>query len=175
MYTTPTAASAIAAKPGPLGWLKGIEQWLDDRGRMAWIAAMILGFIFVWPIGLGLLIYMIWSKRMFNASCGRGHDARHFWGHNRSRGDWEAAKSQWRDMGEAMRPTGNATFDAYKADTISRLQEEQKAFEAFLQRLREAKDKSEFDTFMEERARANAAAVVTPSPDGETTPRSGEY
>jgi hypothetical protein len=52
-----------------------------------------------------------------------------------------------------MRPTGNSAFDAYKADTLRRLEEEQDRFEAFLERLRDAKDKAEFDQFMEERAR----------------------
>ena len=47
---------------------------------------------------------------------------------------------------------GNTAFDAYKADTLRRLEEEQDAFEAFLQRLREAKDKAEFDQFMDDRA-----------------------
>ena len=52
----------------------------------------------------------------------------------------------------ATRSTGNAAFDAYKADTLARLEEEQTNFEAFLTRLREAKDKAEFDQFMDERA-----------------------
>lgn len=51
------------------------------------------------------------------------------------------------------RSTGNSAFDAYKADTLRRLEEEQHNFEAFLERLRDAKDKAEFDQFMEERAR----------------------
>lgn len=50
------------------------------------------------------------------------------------------------------RPTGNAAFDAYRADTLRRLEEEQGSFESFLERLRAAKDKSEFDAFMDERA-----------------------
>ena len=50
------------------------------------------------------------------------------------------------------RSTGNAAFDAYKADTLARLEEEQTNFEAFLTRLREAKDKAEFDQFMAERS-----------------------
>lgn len=50
------------------------------------------------------------------------------------------------------RPTGNTAFDAYKADTLRRLEEEQDSFETFLERLRAAKDKSEFDAFMDERA-----------------------
>ncbi|MCA2000090.1 MAG: DUF2852 domain-containing protein, partial [Hyphomicrobiales bacterium] len=37
---------------------------LDDWGKPAWIAAMILGFIVFWPIGLAILFYMIWSGRM---------------------------------------------------------------------------------------------------------------
>ena len=56
----------------------------------------------------------------------------------------------------AMKPSGNAAFDAYKADTLRRLEEEQENFEAFLERLRAAKDKSEFDQFMDERADAAA-------------------
>ena len=54
----------------------------------------------------------------------------------------------------AMRPTGNTAFDSYKADTLSRLEEEQNKFESFLERLRDAKDKAEFDQFMNERADA---------------------
>lgn len=52
----------------------------------------------------------------------------------------------------AMRPSGNSAFDAYKADTLRRLEDEQHQFEAFLERLREAKDKAEFDQFMKDRA-----------------------
>ncbi|MDG1472359.1 MAG: DUF2852 domain-containing protein [Ascidiaceihabitans sp.] len=114
------------------GWFTRTEQWLDEKGKGAWIAAMVLGFIFFWPIGLALLFYMIWSKRLFSKSCNRPV--------NVSRGM------------NAMRSTGNAAFDSYKADTLRRLEEEQMNFEAFLERLREAKDKSEFDQFMDDRA-----------------------
>ena len=123
----PDAGSGIS------GWLRRAEAWLDDKGKGAWIAAMVLGFIFFWPIGLALLFYMIWSKRMFNAPC--------------------AHRRRWN--GHGFRPTGNSAFDAYKADTLRRLEDEQKAFETFLQRLREAKDKTEFDQFMAERAKGD--------------------
>ena len=112
-------------------WPSRAESWLDERGKGAWIAAMVLGFIFFWPVGLALLAYMIWSKRMFNGSCAYRRN-RHAHG---------------------FRTSGNTAFDAYKADTLRRLEEEQTAFESFLQRLREAKDKTEFDQFMDERAR----------------------
>ncbi len=53
----------------------------------------------------------------------------------------------------AFTSSGNSAFDAYKADTLRRLEEEQASFEEFLKRLREAKDKAEFDQFIDERAR----------------------
>lgn len=52
----------------------------------------------------------------------------------------------------AMKSSGNSAFDSYKAETLRRLEEEQTNFESFLERLREAKDKAEFDQFMEDRA-----------------------
>ena len=122
------------------GWLREAEAWLDDKGKAAWIAAMVAGFIVFWPIGLGLLAYMIWSKRMFSKSCSNAH------GRDRPRDMYHNARA-------ALRPSGNSTFDAYKAETLRRLEDEQRAFEEFLGRLREAKDKAEFDAFMEDRAR----------------------
>ena len=116
------------------GWFSKTEAWLDEKGKGAWIAAMVLGFIFIWPVGLALLFYMIWSKRMFSKSCTRTSRRGHAM--------------------TALRPTGNTAFDSYKADTLRRLEEEQGKFEAFLERLREAKDKAEFDQFMDERATA---------------------
>lgn len=60
--------------------------------------------------------------------------------------------------------SGNLAFDAYRDDTLKRLEDEQTAFQAFLQRLRDAKDKTEFDQFMNERARD----VAPPAPATET-------
>lgn len=53
----------------------------------------------------------------------------------------------------AFKSSGNMAFDAYKGDTLRRLEEEQTNFEDFLQRLRESKDKAEFDEFMDDRAK----------------------
>lgn len=50
-------------------------------------------------------------------------------------------------------PSGNRAFDEYKAETLRRLEEEQTDFRDFLERLRQAKDKAEFDQFMEQRRR----------------------
>ena len=58
-----------------------------------------------------------------------------------------------KSQGQSFRSSGNTAFDAYKADTLRRLEEEQTAFQDFLERLRDAKDKAEFDQFMEDRDR----------------------
>jgi hypothetical protein len=128
------------ASRGLGGWLHDAEAWLDDKGKGAWIAATVVGFVVFWPLGLALLAYMIWSKRMFSKSCNKSHRR------DRSREMYHNARA-------ALRPSGNTTFDAYKAETLRRLEDEQRAFEDFLARLREAKDKAEFDAFMEDRAR----------------------
>ncbi|WP_438991187.1 DUF2852 domain-containing protein [Lentibacter sp.] len=120
------------------GWFARAEAWLDDKGKGAWIAAMVLSFIAFWPIGLALLFYMITTKRLGSGSCRKGRGKRH-------------------TRFTATRASGNTAFDAYKEETLRRLQEEQHSFEAFLERLRDAKDKAEFDQFMDERAEAHTA------------------
>lgn len=130
MITATAPANGTHAMPRTT-WLGRAELWLDERGKGAWIAAMILGFIAFWPVGLALLAYMIWSKRMFTGSCA----------------------SKRTHVRAAFKSSGNAAFDAYKTETLRRLEDEQTAFEEFLQRLREAKDKSEFDQFMDDRRR----------------------
>ena len=56
----PRAYSMGASKGNRGGsWFSRAEAWLDEKGKGAWIAAMVLGFIFFWPIGLALLAYMI--------------------------------------------------------------------------------------------------------------------
>ena len=61
-------------------------------------------------------------------------------------------------------PRGNHAFDEYRAETLRRLEEEQKEFASFLERLRFAKDKAEFDQFMAERRSRPPARRRTSSP-----------
>ena len=110
--------------------VRGLERardWLDERGRVAWIAVTVIGFVLFWPIELALLVYMIWSKRM-GCNWSRHHHRHH-------------------------RParTGNTAFDSYREETLKRLEEERDAFVSFLDQLRAAKDKAEFDQFMSSR------------------------
>ncbi len=148
-------ASFSTVPRGITSWFSRSEAWLDERGKKAWIAVMVVSFIFFWPVGLALLAYMIWSKRMFN----RSHCA-----HSRDR------HSQKMDYSRVAASSGNNAFDSYKAEMLRRLETEQDAFEGFLQRLRDAKDKSEFDTFMEDRAKSSV-----PDAAGTEAPKAGDY
>jgi hypothetical protein len=114
------------------------------------IALMVLGFIWWWPIGLVLLALMISRRHL----CGyRRWGGWHGAGPGSNAGPGAAWKS-WFGGGEPPSggpSSGNRAFDEYRAETLRRLEEEQKEFAEFLERLRFAKDKSEFDQFMNER------------------------
>ncbi len=127
---------------------------LDDIGKPAWIGLMVLGFIFYWPVGLAILAYIIWSGRM---SCWR-HGGPGRW-HRESAeriyekaSGWCGRRAGWQRRGP-WATSGNSAFDEYRAETLRRLEDEQKEFRQFLDRLRQAKDKSEFDQFMADRSR----------------------
>lgn len=60
-----------------------------------------------------------------------------------------------------MTPSGNASFDAYRDQMMNRLEEENTKFQGFLERLRDAKDETEFDSFMDERARVQRDALAS--------------
>jgi hypothetical protein len=119
---------AVAAK---------IETKLDHWGIGAWIALMVLGFMIWWPLGLATLAYLIWSGRM---GCWRR-------GERYGRDAFRDAANWWRQPPSS----GNRAFDEYRAETLRRLEEEQREFREFLERLRFARDKTEFDQFMAER------------------------
>jgi Protein of unknown function (DUF2852) len=123
---------------------------IDDLGKPAWIALMIVSFILFWPAGLAILLYLIWSGRMaFWKDAGRGL-AGHGCGWHRG---FHYAPS-----------SGNRAFDEYRAEALRRLEEEQKEFSEFLERLRKARDQQEFDQFMAERRNRTERPSGTPEP-----------
>ncbi len=57
-----------------------ITAKLDEFGKPAWIALIVLGFWAFWPLGLAILAFTVWSGRM---GCGyHGHDR---WQHKMDR------------------------------------------------------------------------------------------
>ena len=131
------------------------ERWCGPSVRIhpAWIVLLILGFIVWWPVGLAILAFTFWSKNM---GC-HGGDR---WQRKMER--MEEKMGRMREKMErfgshgfgpwgAPRSSGNHAFDEYRAETLRRLEDEQREFRDFLDRLRFAKDKQEFDQFMSER------------------------
>ena len=65
-------------------------------------------------------------------------------------------------MRELMRPRHDpyeprrSAFDEYRTDALRRLEDEQREFRDFVDRLRAARDKAKFDQFMNERRSAAA-------------------
>jgi uncharacterized protein DUF2852 len=127
---------------------------IDDLGKPAWIALMIVSFILFWPAGLAILLYLIWSGRMaFWKDAGRGYVAQ---GRRYGCG--------WHRGFHYTPPSGNRAFDEYRAEALRRLEEEQKEFTEFLERLRKARDQQEFDQFMAERRNRPQGSPEAPEP-----------
>jgi hypothetical protein len=142
---------------GARDWTSGHWSWRScgaSRWTLFEVLAMILGFIVFWPIGLAILGFKIWQRKV-------GYP-----------GDLQmAASEKWREARSAMRghdwrarrgfyagSTGNAAFDEWKAAEIARLEEERRRlqeasreFSEFVDNIRRAKDREEFERFMNER------------------------
>ena len=124
--------------------------------RPAWtpatIAMMIIGFMLFWPLGLGMLAYILWGERLDSMKTDINRATDSFAGNfNRSFG------CRGRRSHRSAR-TGNVAFDDWREEEISRLEEERRKldemrheFDEHLRELRRAKDQSEFDDFMNSR------------------------
>jgi hypothetical protein len=122
------------------------------------IGAMILGFIVFWPLGLAILFFMIGSGRIGRRWSRRyGMDPSSSPEAGRGWAGWSC------DRGAS---SGNAAFDEYRVETLRRLEEEQKDFSAFLERLRFAKDRAEFEQFMMDRRARPPTPPADAQPQG---------
>jgi hypothetical protein len=135
---------------------------LSSMGRWsAWeIGAMVAGFVVFWPLGL-IALFLKWKNgEMWKGSADTAAPWASFKAPDLSGWNWKGQASSYGFAG-----SGNAAFDTYKREQLKRLDEErrrlddeQKAFRNFVERLRRAKDQDEFDRFMNER-RATPPAV----------------
>jgi hypothetical protein len=98
------------------------------------ILAVVAGFIVWWPLGLAALAYVLWAGPIDTLADDGARKLRDTFGQR-----------------SPARGSGNAAFDAYKAETLRRLEAEQAEFAGYLNRLREARDRDEFERFMAER------------------------
>ena len=154
------------------------SDWADAawrRGRAStsnWtlfeVAAMVGGFIIYWPVGLAVLGYKVYQGKMGAPDLQTTVVDK--WRQARSVvGPWveasNAARTRsdapWNTARRAYTGTGNAAFDDWKAAELGRLEEERRKldvahreFADFLDHMRKARDREEFDRFMNERKKA---------------------
>jgi len=127
------------------------------------------GFLAFWPVGLLGLFWKMKKGELWKGSA----DGAAPWSVLKGQGNsmcngfrsWKSAKGQWsasgpwKAMNDAMGGnSGNHAFEEYKAAELAKidemrrkLEDDQKAFAGFMDRVRRAKDKEEFDRFMAER------------------------
>jgi len=107
----------------------------------------VAGFIVWWPLGLVALAYTIWSRKMMGC---RHHDYYGRWANKMERMQYrmERMRNRMQARGFYAPSSGNRAFDDYRMETLQRLEQEQNEFRDFLDRLRHAKDKQEFDEFI---------------------------
>jgi hypothetical protein len=136
-------------------------SFFDTPRHPAWIALMVLGFVFWWPVGLAILAYVIWGRKM---ACGQNGGR---WAGKMEKMQWKMERMRSKMEGRYYAPSsGNRAFDEYRTETLKRLEDEQNEFKDFLERLRHAKDKSEFDQFMADRRGRSSAPTVDNQPQG---------
>jgi hypothetical protein len=136
---------------------------LDEIGKPAWIVLMILGFVAWWPIGLLVLAFSLGTGRFWSGRMGCSH----YQNGGRWQSHWQSKMERMQEKMDRMRSkmdsagggnwwgtppsSGNRAFDDYRTETLRRLEDEQREFKEFLERLRFAKDRAEFDQFMNAR------------------------
>lgn len=116
---------------------------IDQYGKIGWFTVTVVALWLAWPVGFAVIAYLAGSGRL-----------RAWRTEVRMPGTWfnigaGAAGRGW--AGFRTTSSGNEAFDDYREQALNRLEEEQREFQAFLERLRKARDKDEFDAFMAER------------------------
>lgn len=104
------------------------------------IAVTIVALNVFWPAGVALAVVLGW-RGGFAPGSGNSIDPAAL---------SDAVKNLSPEA--TSRRSGNASFDRYRDEMLERLEHEQENFDDFLDRLRAAKDSTEFDQFMEDRA-----------------------
>jgi hypothetical protein len=129
-------------------WNSGTARHRCGSPRRAWeIVGIILGFIFVWPLALA---YLIWKLA--------GYPMPAEWRTWFERNFVPAFQGSFRTASAPFSSTGNSAFDDYRRAELARLEEERRrleeeahAFATFVEELKRAKDREEFDAFMARR------------------------
>ncbi len=131
------------------------RQWMSTaiikpRWSFFTIVIMVFGFILWWPLGLGMLAYIIWGEN-FGGSAEKAEK----W----VDGKKEWARKQKRHYKGRNNSSGNEAFDEYRDEQFRRLDEERRRldkevneFSDYMDNLQKARDREEFDRYMDSRS-----------------------
>jgi hypothetical protein len=146
----PMPEAARFAYYGPIPWL---------------VLGAVIGVALIGAHGIGAIILLVLAvgfvaKRMYRwQAMANGEPMA-----------WSSCAARWsrrRDQrAPEPQPSGNTAFDDYRREMLRRLEQDHQDFQGFLERLRNAKDKAEFDQFMAERDRR----APEPPPEAPHTP-----
>jgi hypothetical protein len=145
MHSRPDARDVAATAMAPVATPVQILSVIFYAGFA--IAVSIVAMAMFGLIGVLLAVLFAWQ-----------------WGRIPALGEHRAepgAAPQAAESRDRPQPTGNASFDAYRDQTLRRLEAERAQFEGFLERLRRARDAEELDRFLEERAGAAGSPSET--------------
>ena len=98
---------------------------MDEFGRPAWVLATVAAFWMFWPLGLAVLAYLAWTGRLKTMTAGGMGEAMS--GAMSGAGQWFNLRGD-QGAGHGGRSSGNKAFDDYRAETLRRLEEEQREF-----------------------------------------------
>jgi len=129
------------------------------------ILAMVLGFVVFWPIGVAVLGWKFWQKKsgypgdiisFVREKWEKWEKSRNWANWARGGERWGFAARNWAASGFGMASTGNRAFDEWRASELARLEEErqklvaaEREFAEFMENLRHARDREEFERFMD--------------------------
>jgi Protein of unknown function (DUF2852) len=149
-----------SCSPRQNGRSHGRGYWHGEPWKPVEILAMVLGFIVYWPIGLAVLGWKFWQKKSGYPgdiiSFGREKWEKLANWVNCARGSGGWGFSVKAASGFGMGSTGNRAFDEWRTTELARLEEErqklvaaEREFAEFMENLRHARDREEFERFMD--------------------------
>jgi len=134
------------------GYGRGYGHWSGLE-----ILAFVLGLIVFWPIGLAVLGYKLWQKKMGGPDLQTVAASGWSYARNTMASGPASNPKPWA-YGFRPATSGNSAFDNWKAAEMQRLEEERRKLEdahrefaEFVENVRKAKDREEFERFMSER------------------------
>ncbi len=149
-----SASTAWNSGPHAGPWNTGAHRRCGRSPRRGLeIAGIVLGFIWFWPLALAYLVWKMMGYPKYDEAKAFLRDT-----FDRAKDDLFGSRGPAAGGFGMGAGTGNAAFEEYRRNELRRLEEERRkldeearAFRDFVEELKRAKDREEFDAFMAKR------------------------